>query len=126
VFPQAGRSLRDVSGEVDPGDRDALPVRGLRGHPALIDHRHAESREITYRCAKARRRDDLVAFELELSLPRRATRIDAVAVRVTFNTLDGGVDHVAPTATADVLRIRRQVPDAERREREHCSVYRAR
>ena len=32
VLAQAGRSLGHVSREVDPGDRDALPVRRLRRH----------------------------------------------------------------------------------------------
>ena len=52
--------------------------------------------------------------------------MDAVPVRVALHALDRRVDDVAPGAAADVLGIRREVPDAERREGEHRGVHRAR
>src|SRR5436190_10941835 len=52
--------------------------------------------------------------------------MDAVAIRVALHALDRRVDDVAPGAAADVLGIRREVPDAERREGEHRGVHRAR
>src|SRR5207237_3621816 len=92
-------------------------------HPVVVDHRHPQARQVAYRRTETRGRDDLVAFKLELSLPRRPARMDAVSLRVTFHALDRRVDDVAPGAAADVLGIRREVPDAERREGEHCGVH---
>src|SRR5438046_682044 len=124
VLAQTRRSLGHVAGEVDAGDRDALPVRRLRGHPAVVHHCHAYARQVAYRRAETRRRDDLVALQLELPLPCRPARMDAVAVRVALHALDRRVEDIAPAAAADVLGIRREVPDAERREGEHCGVHR--
>src|SRR5919198_2955729 len=81
VLAQAGRSLSHVAGEVDPGHGNALPVGRLRRHPAVVDHRHAQARQVAYRRAEARRRDHLVTFELELAFPRRPARMDAIFVR---------------------------------------------
>ena len=71
--------------------------------PAVVDHRDADARQVAHGRAEARRRDDLVALELELPLPGRPARMDAVAVRVALDALDRRVDDVAPGAAADVL-----------------------
>ena len=126
VLPHPGRSRGRVAGEVDPRDGDAFPVRRLRRQPSVADRRDAEVGQVAERNAEARRRDDVVALEDELAVPRRAAHVDAIAVGVTLDPLDRCVDDVAPGTSANVLVERLQVPKAQRREREHRRVHRPR
>ena len=126
VLPQPGRRRRRVAGEVDPRDGDAFPVRRLRRQPSVADRRDAQVGQVAERDAETRRRDDLVALEDELAVPRGAAHVDAIAARVTLDPLDRCVDDVAPGASAHVLVERLQVAKTQRREREHRRVHRSR
>src|SRR6476620_7981872 len=103
VLAHSRLTLRGGAGEVDPGHRGALPVRGLRWQPILVERLNAQLAKVSEAGGEAGARDHLVDLERHLAESRRAIGMNLVAVGGSLDPLERNVDDERAPAEKRVL-----------------------
>src|SRR5204862_8330253 len=113
---KARRRLMDRPAEIHPGDRRALPERGLRGKLVAADRGYAEIRQIEDRARETGRGDHVVDLEDQLGGALGLARVHAEEAAASLDPLDRCVedDHAA---CQNMVLVRLHVPRADADER---------
>src|ERR1700704_224486 len=103
VLAHTGLTLCGGPGEIDAGDRCALPVRRLRGKPILVEGLDPELAQITKACGKACACDHLVDLEGDLPQTGRSVGVDPVAVTGSLDRFQRDVNDKRAAPEQSVL-----------------------